>query len=61
MSKQMVRSYIWDNVESLPPREMEQLQLERLRAGIERVSRTVPFDSRLQIPDSKTGNDRQAS
>jgi phenylacetate-CoA ligase len=43
MSKQMVRSYIWDSVESLPPREMEQLQLERLRAGIDRLSRTVPF------------------
>jgi phenylacetate-CoA ligase len=44
MSKQgSVRSYIWDDVESLPPREMEQLQLERLRAGIDRLSRTVPF------------------
>jgi phenylacetate-CoA ligase len=43
MSKQTVRSYIWDNVESLPPREMEQLQLERLRAGIDRLSRAVPF------------------
>jgi phenylacetate-CoA ligase len=39
----MVRSYVWDDVESLPSREMEQLQQERLRAGIERVSRTVPF------------------
>lgn len=43
MSKRMVRSYIWDNVESLPRREMGQLQLERLRAGIDRLSRTVPF------------------
>jgi phenylacetate-coenzyme A ligase PaaK-like adenylate-forming protein len=43
MSKQDVRSYIWDEVESLPRREMERLQVERLRAGIDRVSKTVPF------------------
>jgi len=43
MSKRTVRSYIWDNVESLARREMEQLQLERLRAGVDRLSRTVPF------------------
>jgi len=43
MSKQDVRSYIWDEVESLPQREMEKLQVERLRAGIDRVSKTVPF------------------
>jgi hypothetical protein len=30
MSTQGVRSYIWDDVETLPPREMERLQLERL-------------------------------
>ncbi len=43
MTKQDVRSYIWDDVEALPPQEMERLQVERLRAGIDRVSKTVPF------------------
>jgi phenylacetate-CoA ligase len=43
MTKQDVRSYIWDDVEALPPQEMERLQVERLRAGIERVSKTVAF------------------
>mgnify|MGYP003694408905 CR=1 FL=1 len=43
MSKQDVRSYIWDEVETLPRPEMEKLQVERLRAGIDRVSKTVPF------------------
>jgi phenylacetate-CoA ligase len=43
MSKQDVRSYIWEEVETLPRREMEKLQVERLRAGIDRMSRTVPF------------------
>jgi phenylacetate-CoA ligase len=43
MNKRDVRSYIWDEVETLPRPEMEKLQMERLRAGIERVSKTVPF------------------
>ena len=43
MSRQAVRSYIWDEIETLPQREMEKLQVERLRAGIDRVSKTVPF------------------
>jgi phenylacetate-CoA ligase len=43
MSKQDVRTYIWEEVETLPRREMEKLQVERLRAGIDRMSRTVPF------------------
>src|SRR2546427_6815812 len=43
MTKQDVRSYIWDDVEALPPQEMERLQVERLRAGIDRVSKAVPF------------------
>jgi phenylacetate-CoA ligase len=43
MSTRDVRSYIWDDVEALPPQEMERLQVERLRAGIDRVSKTVPF------------------
>lgn len=43
MNSQGVRSYIWDKVECLPRPEMEKLQLERLRAGIDRVSKVVPF------------------
>ena len=43
MNKQSIRSYIWDEVESLSRPDMENLQVERLRAGIDRVSRTVPF------------------
>ncbi len=43
MSTQIVKSYIWDEVETLPPQEMEKLQVERLRAGIDRVSKTVPL------------------
>jgi phenylacetate-CoA ligase len=43
MSKQDVRSYIWDEVESLPRREMGKLQVERLQAGIDRMSKTIPF------------------
>ena len=43
MSKQVVKSYIRDEVETIPPQELEQLQVERLRSGIDRVSRTVPF------------------
>jgi phenylacetate-CoA ligase len=43
MSTQVVRSHIWDDVETLPPQEMEELQTKRLRAGIDRMSKTVPF------------------
>jgi phenylacetate-CoA ligase len=43
MTKQDVRSYIWDDVEALPLQEMKRLQVERLRAGIDRVSKAVPF------------------
>ena len=43
MSKRSVKSYIWDEVETIAPREMEKLQVERLRAGIDRLSKTVPF------------------
>jgi phenylacetate-CoA ligase len=43
MKTQRVRSYVWDDVETMPPREMEGLQVERLRAGVDRVSKTVPF------------------
>ena len=43
MSTQDVKSYIRDEVETIPPRDMEKLQVERLRAGVERVSKNVPF------------------
>ncbi len=38
-----IRSAIRDQVERLPRRDLERLQLERLRAGIDRLSKTVPF------------------
>jgi phenylacetate-CoA ligase len=43
MSAKASESYIWDETETLSQSEMEQLQVERLRACVERVSRTVPF------------------
>jgi phenylacetate-CoA ligase len=43
MNTQVLKSYIWDKVETLPPQDMERLQVERLRACIDRVSKTVPF------------------
>ncbi len=43
MSTQGVKSYIRDEVETIPPQDMEKLQVERLRAGVERVSKNVPF------------------
>lgn len=38
MRKSFAKSYILDKAESLPPREIKKLQVERLRAGIERLS-----------------------
>ena len=43
MTMHNVRSYIWSEVETMPPGEMEKLQVERLRAGVDRVSQTVPW------------------
>jgi phenylacetate-CoA ligase len=43
MFKQAVKSYIRDEVETIAPAEMQKLQVKRLREGIERVSRDVPF------------------
>jgi phenylacetate-coenzyme A ligase PaaK-like adenylate-forming protein len=43
MNKRDLRSYIWDEVETLPRPEMEKLQMERLRAGIDRVSKDCSF------------------
>jgi phenylacetate-CoA ligase len=36
-------SYIWDQSETLPRPELEQLQVARLRSCVERVSQSVPF------------------
>jgi phenylacetate-CoA ligase len=38
-----IGSAIRDEVERFPRRDLERLQLERLQAGIERLSKTVPF------------------
>jgi phenylacetate-CoA ligase len=52
-----VRSYIWDEVETIPPGEMEKLQVERLRAGVDRVSQTVPwYKSKLSEAGVTAGN-----
>jgi len=37
------KSYIRDRVETTPRQELEKLQVERLRDGIDRVSKLVPF------------------
>jgi phenylacetate-CoA ligase len=38
-----IASYIRDQVETLPREEIAALQLERLGAGVDRISRSVPF------------------
>ena len=43
MSTPSVKSYIRDGVETITPRDMEKLQVERLRSCVERVSKAVPF------------------
>src|SRR5262245_27200401 len=43
MNKRFVKSYIRDEAEALPPQDMQRLQLERLRTGVDRISKTVPF------------------
>jgi phenylacetate-CoA ligase len=43
MSIAVVRSYIRDEVETIPSQDMKMLQVERLQAGIDRLSQTVPF------------------
>jgi phenylacetate-CoA ligase len=43
MSKPIATSYIRDEVEALAREEIERLQLQRLRAGVDRVSKSVPF------------------
>jgi phenylacetate-CoA ligase len=43
MSSSTLTPYIRDAAESLPRKEMQSLQLEQLRAGITRVSKSVPF------------------
>ena len=43
MNAKEVKPYIWDQAESMSQTEMEELQVRRLRACIEHVSRGVPF------------------
>jgi phenylacetate-CoA ligase len=43
MSKPIASSYIRDEVEVVARKEIESLQLERLRSGVDRMSKTVPF------------------
>jgi phenylacetate-CoA ligase len=43
VSAPTTESDIRDEVESLPRRDMERLQVERLRAGVERLANVVPF------------------
>ena len=43
MPKPVATSYIFDEIETLAPRRLEELQLKRLRDGIDRISKTVPF------------------
>jgi phenylacetate-CoA ligase len=42
-TQKAVKSYIWDEVETISPQDMEKLQVDRLRAGIDRVSKAIPF------------------
>jgi phenylacetate-CoA ligase len=43
MYEKEMTTYIWDQVETLPWPDMEQLQIARLRDCVERVAQTVPF------------------
>jgi phenylacetate-CoA ligase len=43
MYKKEITSYIQDQAETLPQPDMEQLQIARLRACVERVAQSVPF------------------
>jgi phenylacetate-CoA ligase len=43
MYEKEMSSYIWDQAETLPRPELEQLQVARLRGCVERVSQSVPF------------------
>ena len=43
MASKGVEGYVWDQVECLPRPDLERLQVERLRACVDRVAQTVPF------------------
>jgi phenylacetate-CoA ligase len=43
MNTPAVGSYIREQFETVPAQDMESLQMERLRAGVARLSQTVPF------------------
>lgn len=38
-----VKGYVWDQAECLPRPDLERLQVERLRACLDRLAQTVPF------------------
>ena len=50
-------SYLRDAVETLPPADLRRLQVERLQAGIRRLSATVPF-YRDRLTRAKVSADR---
>ena len=43
MSAKKLNGYIWEEVETLPRTQLEQLQLERLQSCVQRVANSVPF------------------
>jgi phenylacetate-CoA ligase len=43
MSAPTVKSYIWDQIETVSPQELKKLQLQRLILGVDRLSKNVPF------------------
>ena len=45
MNAPAIQPYIRDQVETISSRQIQELQLERLRVGVERLSKTVPFYS----------------
>jgi hypothetical protein len=46
MYQKETTSHIWDQAEALARPDMEQLQITRLRACIERVTQAVPFTAK---------------
>jgi phenylacetate-CoA ligase len=57
MPRQVIKSHIRDQVEILSRSEMQKLQLQRLRDGIERVSKNVPFYKERLAESGVTAND----
>src|SRR6185503_12985531 len=57
MTKEVAKSHIRDQVETLSRSEMQKLQVERLRQGIDRVSKNVPFYKERLAQSGVTAND----